>query len=330
MLVEMSGIPYGLMSEMLDHPNAWHGMVFGMRTRWPWSGDPRAQWRLEQQFGIEDSEFIGWWDESCPVKIDHPDCKVSVYRKNGKTLIALSSWARTNAKVKLQIDWKALGLSPQKATLWEPACEKFQNEAVFAADSEIRVEANKGWMFIVDETPREILLPLAMKNPSEGLRELASAPALDLNIPANTVSTKDLAWVKGATVAMAQLDPKKDAGQSWGLGLALGWNNGKSLQINARTDGRWSIRRNGQEMLEGEHPAGQPATVAFRLSADQVQLLASRKDGEWELVKAFPRSDFPGEPVTVRYGKIGTTWNGHPHSDLGNATPCRVEWVKLY
>jgi hypothetical protein len=330
MLVEMSGIPYGLMSEMLDHPNAWHGMVFGMRTRWPWSGDPRAQWRFEKMFGIEDSEFIGWWDESCPVKVDHPDCKVSVYRKNGKTLIALSSWSKTNAKVKLQIDWKALGLLPQKATLWAPACEKFQNEAVFAADSEIRVEANKGWMFIVDETPREILLPSAMKNPREGLRELASAPALDLNIPANTVSTKDLAWVKGATVAMAQLDPKKDAGQSWGLGLAQGWKNGNYLQINARTDGRWSLRRNGQELLEGEHPTGHPATVAFRLTADQVQILASSKDGEWELVKAFTRNDFPGEPATVRYGKIGTTWNGQPHSDQGTTNPCRVEWVKLY
>ena len=28
MLTEMSGIPFGLMSEMLDHPNPWHGMVF--------------------------------------------------------------------------------------------------------------------------------------------------------------------------------------------------------------------------------------------------------------------------------------------------------------
>lgn len=330
MLVEMSGIPYGLMSEMLDHPNAWHGMVFGMRTRWPWSGDPRAQWRFEQQFGIEDSDFIGWWDESCPVKVDYPDCKVSVYRKKGKTLIALSSWAKTNAKVKLQIDWKALGLSPQKATLWAPACEKFQNEAVFAADSEIRVEANKGWMLIVDETPREILLPSAMKNPSEGLRELAAAPAFDLNIPANTVSTKDLPWVKGATVAMAQIDPKNDAGQTWGLGLALGWANGSYLQINARTDGRWGIRRNGQEMLEGAHSAGQPATVAFRLTATEVQVLASSKEGEWEMVKAFPRSDFAGEPTTVRYGKIGTTWNGQAHADPGKANACRVEWVKLF
>lgn len=329
-LVEMSGIPYGLMSEMLHHPNAWHGMVFGMRTRWPWSGDPRAQWRFEQQFGIEDSEFIGWWDESCPVKVDHPDCKVSVYRKNSKTLIALSSWAKTTAKVKLQIDWKALGLSPQKATLWAPACEKFQNEAVFAVDSEIRVPADQGWMFIADETPRDILIPATMKNPSEGLRELASTAALDLNIPANTVSTKDLAWVKGATVAMAQLDPKQDAGQSWGLGLALGWKNGKSLQINARTDGRWSIRRNGQEMLEGEHPAGQPATVAFRLAADQIQILASSKDGEWEMIKTFPRTDFPGDPITARYGKIGAAWNGKPHADPGKVNPCRIDWVKLY
>jgi hypothetical protein len=330
MLVEMSGIPYGLMSEMLDHPNPWHGMVFGMRTRWPWSGDPRAQWRFEQQFGIEDAEFFGWWDRACPVKVDHPDCKVSVYRKQGKTLIALSSWAKSTAKVKLQIDWPALGLSPQKSTLWAPACEKFQNEAVFAPDGEIRVESNKGWMLIVDETPREILLPTAMKNPREGLRELASAPAWELKVPANTVSTKDLAWVRGATVAMANIHPQQDAGQSWGLGLAIGWAGGSSLQINARTDGRWSIRRNGQEMLEGDCPTARPATLAFRLTTDHVQILASSHDGEWELVKAFPRSEFPGDPTTVRYGKIGTSWNSKAHPDPGPTHPCRVEWVKLY
>ena len=68
MLVEMSGIPFGLMSEMLDRPNPWHGMVFGMRIRWPWSGDPRNLWKAEDAFGIADAEFIGWWDRACPVQ----------------------------------------------------------------------------------------------------------------------------------------------------------------------------------------------------------------------------------------------------------------------
>jgi hypothetical protein len=165
MLVEMSGIPYGLMGEMLDHPNPWHGMVFGMRTRWPWSGDPRNLWQLEDLFGIADSEYLGWWDPACPVKTDHPQVKASVYRKEGKSLIALGSWANEIANVKLSIDWAALGLAPQKASLWAPACEKFQDERVFAANAAIPVPPGKGWLLIAGETAREVSHPESPANP---------------------------------------------------------------------------------------------------------------------------------------------------------------------
>jgi hypothetical protein len=154
MLVEMSGIPYGLMSEMLDQPNPWHGMVFGMRARWPWSGDPRAIWKLEDQFGIADSEYIGWWDPACPVASDNPQVKASVYRKQGSTLIALASWAPARTAVKLTIHWAALGLAERKTTLWAPECKGFQSEAVFTPEVTIPVEPYKGWLLIADEKPR--------------------------------------------------------------------------------------------------------------------------------------------------------------------------------
>ncbi len=155
MLIEMSGIPYGLMSEMLDHPNPWHGMVFGMRTRWPWSGDPRHIWRLEDQFGIADSELIGWWDKDCPVQTGNPQVKATVYRKEGKTLIALASWAKDKSDVTLAVDWKALGLDAKKVTLWAPAVEGFQPEKTFAIDAAIPVDPGKGWLLIADEIPRK-------------------------------------------------------------------------------------------------------------------------------------------------------------------------------
>ena len=42
-LTEISGIPFGLMGEMLqDGGNPWRGMVFGMTGRLPWSGQPAA------------------------------------------------------------------------------------------------------------------------------------------------------------------------------------------------------------------------------------------------------------------------------------------------
>jgi hypothetical protein len=149
MLVEMSGIPYGLMSEMLDHPNAWHGMVFGMRTRWPWSGDPRAQWKFESEFGIADAEFIGWFDPACPVKTGNDKIKASVFKKSGKTLIALGSWDK-DTKVKLTVDWRALGLDPAKVKLTAPEIKKFQDAVTFAPTDEIPVAGGKGLMLIAE------------------------------------------------------------------------------------------------------------------------------------------------------------------------------------
>ena len=154
MLVEMSGIPYGLMSEMLDHPNPWHGMVFGMRTRWPWSGDPRPLWKLEDRCGIADADFTGWWDPSCPVKSSLEQVKVSVYRKSGGALIAVASWAPATVAVKLAVDWRALGLKPETTMLWAPPCEGLQKERVFPVDDPIPVAPGKGWWLVADEQPR--------------------------------------------------------------------------------------------------------------------------------------------------------------------------------
>ena len=153
MLIEMSGIPYGLMSEMLDHPNPWHGMVFGMRTRWPWSGDPRPIWKLEDAFGIADADYIGWWDPACPVRTGHPEIKASVYRKDGSALIALASWAKETVAVTLEVDWKALGLDPAKTTFNAPACNGFLRESAILLDLPLPVDPGKGWLLIAEEKP---------------------------------------------------------------------------------------------------------------------------------------------------------------------------------
>lgn len=331
MLVEMSGIPYGLMSEMLDSPNDWHGMVFGETRRWPWSGDPHAAWKLMDTFGIIDSEFIGWWDPACPVGGDQPQVKISVYRKPGKTMIALASWAGRKTNVKLAIDWQALGLDPKKTTLWAPEAKGFQPERVFAADAAIPVEAGRGWILIADETPREVSAVPASVDPLKGMAaKFEQNTPVEINVPANTVKTQEIPWAAGATIAVARLDPKQDEGQSWGVGLAVGWANGKSVQINCRTSGQWGVRRNGSEMLEGEHAKGKPATVAIKLGDQQVQFLAKEDDGNWETVAEFPRAEFPGTPAAIKIGKIGQGWKPQDFGDKGGTQACCVEWVKLY
>ena len=152
-LTEISGIPYGLMGEMLQGGgNPWRGMLFGMTNRLPWTGgDPRPLWKLWDAFGIEKADMIGWWVHDTPVTTDRKDVLATSYVRKGKrTLVSIASWAPQAVNVKLRIDWKALGLSPRGATLRAPAVKNFQPAATFAPGQPIPVEPGKGWLLIID------------------------------------------------------------------------------------------------------------------------------------------------------------------------------------
>jgi hypothetical protein len=151
-LVEVSGIPFGLMGEMLqDGGNAWRGMLYGMTSRLPWSGNPAALWKFWDEFGMENTEMIGYWSPSCPVKSDHEDILVTTYAKKDRILISLASWADQNTECRLLIDWKALGMKESKAKFTAPSIEEFQPSAVFKPQDPIPVEKGKGWLLILSE-----------------------------------------------------------------------------------------------------------------------------------------------------------------------------------
>ena len=158
-LVQVSGIPFGVMGEMLaDGGNPWRGVLFGMTTRLPWTTngvrcDPRNVWKVWDGFGIADAKMRGFWETDCPVKTGHPEIPATVYVKKGKALIAVASWAKELTEVNLTFDWKALGLDPAKARLHAPLCERFQQAAEFAPGDAIPVVPLKGWMLILDENP---------------------------------------------------------------------------------------------------------------------------------------------------------------------------------
>ncbi len=151
-LTEVSGIPFGLMGEMLQGGgNPWRGMIYGMTNRMPWSdnADPRPIWKLWDDFGIKGSEMIGYWSENCPVKTTNDKVLATVYKKNGTALIAIASWDNTDVKVKLNIDWKKLGINPLKATIVAPAVTNFQPEQTFSVTDELPVTKGKGWLLII-------------------------------------------------------------------------------------------------------------------------------------------------------------------------------------
>lgn len=150
-LVEMSGIPFGLMGEMLqDGGNPWRGMVYGMTARLPWAGDPRPIWQAWDQFGITDARMHGYWDPASPVKTGRSDVLATAYVKRGKVMIAVASWATDTVQLHLQINWRALGLSPAHASLWAPAIDHFQESRTFRPGEAIPVVPGKGWLLIVE------------------------------------------------------------------------------------------------------------------------------------------------------------------------------------
>ncbi len=149
-LTEISGIPFGLMEEMLEKGgNPWRGMVYGMTNRLPWSGDPRPIWKLWDEFGMQGTNMFGYWSPNCPVKTDNPNVLATAYVKPGAALISIASWAQDTVMCSLSVEWKLLGLDSTKVTIEAPAVKNFQNAWRFLPGEKVPVPPGEGWLLEV-------------------------------------------------------------------------------------------------------------------------------------------------------------------------------------
>ena len=132
-------------------------MIYGMTNRMPWSdnADPRPIWKIWDAFGMKGSAMIGYWSENCPVKTSHDKVLATVYKKKGSALIAVASWAGEDVNIRLNIDWKKLGIDPAKAIVTMPEVSRFQSAGSLKLSGEtlssINVEKGKGFMLVVKE-----------------------------------------------------------------------------------------------------------------------------------------------------------------------------------
>lgn len=151
-MVEVSGIPYGVMGEMLwEGGNKWRGMLYGITPRSPGEGDNRPTWKLWDDFGMQQSEMIGYWVKDNPVQTNSQQTLATIYRHAGKkTLISLATWEETDATITLAVDWAKLGLDPAQVTLHAPAIENFQTEATWKPGQPITVPKGKGLLLIAE------------------------------------------------------------------------------------------------------------------------------------------------------------------------------------
>ncbi len=155
--VEVSGIPFGLMGDMLQGGgNRWLGMLFGMTVRHPWHTegalcDPRPVWEVWDEFGIHEAEMIGFWEDSTLVTINNPNVKATIYKKVGQSLIALGNFSDKVQKIKLDLNWQELGLEKSKVKLIAPEIKDYQAKSQFEVYDEIVIQPRRGWLFFVGE-----------------------------------------------------------------------------------------------------------------------------------------------------------------------------------
>lgn len=152
-LTEVSGIPFGMMGEMLqDCGNPWRGMLYGMTSRLHWEGCEVAQylWKAWDDFAIKGSRMIGYWAKENPVKTNSLDVLATCYLQDNKVMIAIASWADKDTDVRLDIDWSKLNINPQEATLYAPEIPLFQQSGKFSPDKPIRIEKGKGYLLILE------------------------------------------------------------------------------------------------------------------------------------------------------------------------------------
>lgn len=150
-LTDVSGIPFGMMSEMLqDGGNPYRGMLYGMTAREPMESVPSQLWKVWDAFGIKDSRMMGYWVSYNPVKTGRNDILATSFVKDGKVMIAIASWAKKDSDIKLQIDWEKLGIDADKARLTAPDIKGFQEGFSLSPKDKIKVPKDKGFIFILE------------------------------------------------------------------------------------------------------------------------------------------------------------------------------------
>ncbi|ALV47363.1 hypothetical protein MB46_03050 [Arthrobacter alpinus] len=146
-LVEVSGIPFGLMGEMLEGGgNPWRGLVFGMTGRAP-RVDNRALWVLWAEHGLADSPMVGHWAVDVPVRTSHPDVLASSWITPSGLVTALASWAPELVSVTLEFAPEFAHLA--SASVVASFVDGFQDSAAFAPGAAITVEPRKGVVLVI-------------------------------------------------------------------------------------------------------------------------------------------------------------------------------------
>lgn len=178
MLLATSGLQFGVFNDMLTDVNLFRGMVFGMAGRPPYSNAQQnsALYKFWDASGIASNrtELLGFWsggygngDGAWEPVVDTgvQDIKASAYviqpspydtGSNGRLVIAVASWATTNATFSLALNHTALrkklpGWDPSKLKISAPSIAHVQiATGPMAIDTKLTLQPRAGVLLLVE------------------------------------------------------------------------------------------------------------------------------------------------------------------------------------
>ena len=162
-LTDVSGIPFGVMGDMLQGGgNPWLGLLFGMTSRPFWENeghraDPLPIWRLWDTFNIAESTMIGFWHPHCPVKTNNRDILATIFLHHGSSaLIIFGNWSKQDQTIQLNVDWQTLGMDARALTIVAPFIHGMQRKRTISARQQLKIQARKGLIMIASNTKPDL------------------------------------------------------------------------------------------------------------------------------------------------------------------------------
>lgn len=144
-LTEISGLPFGLMSEMMDAGNQYRGLVFGMTNRLGWETNkstPKQVWNIIDKYNLASAELFGWWDDNNRVIISDANVRATEYRVGGKTYIAVANFSDKQSACEISLK------DNPDARFYAPELKDFQSEREIT-DGKLIIDGAKGLFLTV-------------------------------------------------------------------------------------------------------------------------------------------------------------------------------------
>jgi hypothetical protein len=343
MLVGVSGVPFGVGGALMQvGGNLWTGLVFGMTGREGWGGVAAPVWAVWDKFRAGSSEFVGWWDPSCPVRVDRREVRVSVWKRQGGVLAAIANFSDEVVREPLTIYWNELGLRREACRLYFPGMDGLQLERVADLDSSVTLHPWRGALVWIDAEARHVAGLVRKGEPLAGQlvmeqrftytpgsewkvdrSEGAKAPFTDGSGLVFEGPVGESVWAErrvprdAGGIGTLLHCAEGMAGEGAPPGVQLVWKGGGTISVFARDDGRVGVAVNGVEQAVGVVVPGDDLRLGIGWDAQEIRIFCTgggEGEPEQELMVVsrkvgaaggeVGKSAFSGQPELLRLGRL--------------------------